>query len=135
MSWIENDVGDERKRTLELVDVAVRELRSVSGDAEVQTNRVKLVRAAVALEDALRALRGDASGREIILELLREASPRSVDSNVLRHASGIQEFARRIRELREEGYDIETLGTSYRLVETPDDGSDGRARLETDGST
>ena len=44
----------------------------------------------------------------------------AVPAAELRFASGIQEFARRVRELREEGYDIRSTGDGYLLERVPD---------------
>jgi biotin operon repressor len=48
--------------------------------------------------------------------MLEDAAPRSVSIEELRFASGIHEFARRVRELREEGYDIQSTGEGYLLI-------------------
>jgi biotin operon repressor len=52
------------------------------------------------------------------LALLEDASPNAVTADELRYASGIQEFARRIRELREQGFDIRPTGDGYRLEQS-----------------
>lgn len=106
----------ERHETVEiLAAAAIRELRAISNGADDDENRAHAVRAAVTVERLIRRLRDGASGRQVILDMLEAAHPDPVSADVLRHASGIQEFARRIRELREEGYAIESLGNSYRL--------------------
>lgn len=63
-----------------------------------------------------RAARGEGA-RHRILAYLEQHTGEPVTGDELREVSGIQEWARRIRELRvEQGYDIEELGGStYRL--------------------
>lgn len=83
---------------------------------EEDAERRALVRASVALESLAKELRGNRSGKDMILETLMAAFPDPVPGSVLRTVSGIQEFGRRIRELRvEDGYDVVYDGDSYRL--------------------
>lgn len=101
----------------ELAAEAIAALRLVSETDSVPDNQRRVVEAAVATEEMARRLRGGKSGRDVILELLKAASPDEVSADFLRHASGIQEFARRIRELRVElGYDVEATKSGYRLL-------------------
>lgn len=104
-------------RLADLVERAIGALRHIRQEATDGENRAWLVEAATALESLAKRLRGDLSGRDLVLELLKAAHPKSVPAAALRTASGIQEFARRIRELRVQyGYDIETTPDGYRLV-------------------
>ncbi len=105
-------------RTLaELAASAIEALRLVDDADSTLDNQRRVVEAAVAAEEMARKLRGTKSGRDTILELLKAASPDEVSADFLRHASGIQEFARRIRELRVEfGYDVEATTSGYRLL-------------------
>ena len=91
-------------------------LRRVKDSAGDDANLFYVVQAAVLLDEAARDLRGRRSGKQVILDLLVAAQPQPVPAGVLRHASGIQEYARRIRELRDEGHMIEYTGDGYRLV-------------------
>ncbi len=91
-------------------------LRHVSDSADRVSNHRAAVDAAILVDDLVQLLRGEESGRAIILGMLTAAYPRSVPAREMRYASGIQEFARRVRELRQEGYDIASDGESYRLV-------------------
>ena len=50
-----------------------------------------------------------------ILDLLKAEHPNAVGRDDIREAAGISEWARRVRELTEEGWDIETLPDGYRL--------------------
>ena len=101
----------------ELAAKAIAALRLVDETDSERDNQRKVIEAAVAIEEMARRLRGGSSGRDVILELLKAASPDEVSADFLRHASGIQESARRIRELRVEfGYDVEATGSGYRLL-------------------
>lgn len=101
----------------ELAAQAITALRLVSETESTLDNQRRVVEAAVATEEMARLLRGAKSGRDTIFELLKAASPDEVSADFLRHASGIQEFARRIRELHVEfGYDVEASTSGYRLV-------------------
>ena len=109
---------DIKKLSLsELAEFAITALRRVNEDEETVRNQERVVGAAIAVEEMARRLRQGLSGRDVILGLLKSAHPDEVPSEVLRHASGIQEFARRIRELRVEfGYDIVSTGSGYALL-------------------
>lgn len=109
------DYGAEAARLAR--DAAVQ-LRNIEPAQSRSDNRTRAVRAAIAADEVLRLLRGADSGRTVILHILQDAAPATVPSDVLRHASGIQEFARRIRELRDDGYDIRATGSGYRLIVT-----------------
>lgn len=101
----------------ELAEFAITALRRVDEEDETVRNQERVVEAALAVEEMARHLRHGRSGRSVILDLLESAYPEEVPSEVLRHASGIQEFARRIRELRVEfGYDIVSTGSGYALL-------------------
>ena len=101
----------------ELAAKAIATLRLVDELDSTLDNQRRVVEAAVATEEMARRLRGSRSGRDVILELLKAAFPDEVSTDFLRHASGIQEFARRIRELRVElGYDVEATKSGYRLL-------------------
>lgn len=58
------------------------------------------------------------SARNTILKLLKARSPKLVTFGEIRRAVGIQEWPRRIRELRAEGWEIEAVSSprGYRLV-------------------
>ena len=90
------------------------------GPRPEEENRRHAVRAAILIDDLLKELRSGRSGRAVILEMLKDAAPGAVPAAELRFASGIQEFARRVRELREEGYDIRSTGDGYLLERVPD---------------
>ena len=107
---------DNDEKATRLAREAALRLRHIQPDEPRSANRLRAVQAAIAIDEVVRLLRGADSGRTVILELLRDAASDSVPSDVLRHASGIQEFARRIRELRDDGYDIRATGSGYRLV-------------------
>jgi biotin operon repressor len=94
-------------------------LRRISADRSIDENRREAVQAAILIERILKDLRDGRSGRSLIIEMLEDASPRPVSTEELRFASGIQEFARRIRELRTEGYDIQSTGDGYLLIGRP----------------
>lgn len=101
----------------ELASKAIAALRRVDETDLTLDNQRRVVEAAVATEEMARRLRGGKSGRDVILELLKAAFPDEVPATFSRHASGIQEFARRIRELRVElGYDVEATKEGYRLL-------------------
>ncbi len=101
----------------ELAAIAIEALRLVDETDSTLDNQRRVVEAAVATEEMARQLRGTKSGRDVILELLKAAFPDEVPADFLRHASGIQEFARRIRELRVEfGYDVEASKSGYKLL-------------------
>lgn len=91
-------------------------LRNISISRSDEDNRADAVRAAILVEQLLKDLRRGRSGRELILKMLTEASPEPVSLAELRFGSGIQEFARRVRELRKEGYDIRSTGDGYVLI-------------------
>jgi hypothetical protein len=91
-------------------------LRNISIGRSDEDNRQDAVEAAILVEQLLKALRRGRSGREVILEMLTEAAPDPVSIQVLRFGSGIQEFARRVRELREAGHDIRSTGDGYVLL-------------------
>lgn len=55
------------------------------------------------------------SAKGKILALLRQRCPHEVSRDAIRQAAGISEWARRVRELDQEGWDIETTPTGYRL--------------------
>ncbi len=110
------DTADTRSQAARLAHDAATQLRRLRPERSRAENRAHAVRAAIATEEVLRLLRGASSGRAAILEILQDAAPETVPSNVLRHASGIQEFARRVRELRDDGYDIRATGDGYRLI-------------------
>lgn len=109
----------ERPRGLSLADLAelaIAALRRVNEADPNLDNQTRVVEAALATDEMARRLRGGKSGRDVILELLKAAFPGEVPTEFLRYASGIQEFARRIRELRVElGYDIEATSAGYVL--------------------
>jgi biotin operon repressor len=91
-------------------------LRRISIGRSDEDNRHDAVQAAILVEQVLKDLRRGRSGREVILEMLSEASPEPVSIAKLRFGSGIQEFARRVRELRDEGHDIRSTGDGYVLT-------------------
>lgn len=109
----------EHQRGLSLAELAAKAiaaLRLVDETESTIDNQRRVVQAAVAAEEIARRLRGRTSGRDVMLELLKASFPDDVSADFLRHASGIQEFARRIRELRVElGYDIEATRSGYSL--------------------
>lgn len=100
-------------------------LRHISIGRSDDDNRHDAVKAAILVDQLLKDLRRGRSGRQVILEMLSEASPDPVSIAELRFGSGIQEFARRVRELREEGYDIRSTGDGYVLIPEP-----GRSRTK-----
>jgi len=101
----------------ELAAEAIAALRLIDETDSALDNQRRVVEAAVAIEEMARRLRGGQSGRDVILELLKAAFPEEVSADFLRHASGVQEFARRIRELRVEfGYDVEATQSGYGLL-------------------
>lgn len=108
---------DLRSLTLaELAELAIDALRRVEATDPSSDNQSRVVEAAIATEEMARRLREGRSGRDVILELLKAAFPDAVPTEFLRHASGIQEFARRIRELRVElGYDVVATKSGYLL--------------------
>lgn len=110
------DVSGLDEQAAQLAAEASVELRRIDTGRPRSINRAHAVHAAIMIDDVLRLLRGADSGRMVILELLQSAAPAVVPSDVLRHASGIQEYARRIRELRDEGHDIRATGNGYRLL-------------------
>jgi hypothetical protein len=100
----------------ELAAVAIVALREVDESDLSADNQSRVVKAAMITEEMARRLRGDRSARDVILELLKAAYPDEVPAEFLRHASGIQEFARRVRELRVElGYDVVATKAGYLL--------------------
>jgi hypothetical protein len=109
----------EHPRDLSLADLAelaIAALKQVNDSDPNLDNQTRVVEAALVIDEMARRLRGGKSGRDVILEFLRAAFPGAVPTDFLRYASGIQEFARRIRELRVElGYDIEATNTGYML--------------------
>lgn len=112
------------EQAAQLAAGAAVELRRIDTGRPRSVNQAHAVHAAIIIDEVLRLLRGADSGRTVILELLRNAAPAVVSSDVLRHASGIQEYARRIRELRDDGHDIRATGNGYRLL-IPDTLSSG----------
>lgn len=98
---------------------AVEHLRRIMVDRSDDENRRNAVKAAILVEQLLRLLRRGRSGREVVLSMLLAASPEPVSNAELRFGSGIQEFARRVRELREEGYEIRSTGSGYVLLAGP----------------
>jgi biotin operon repressor len=101
-----------------LAGEAVSALRRISRSRGLAANRRDAVDAAIRVDRLLKLLRGTDSGRALILALLEDASPNAVTADELRYAAGIQEFARRIRELREQGFDIRPTGDGYRLEQS-----------------
>lgn len=100
----------------ELAALAVSALQKVNETDPNTENQRRVVEAALATEEMARLLREGKSGRDMILALLKAAYPDPVPTEFLRHASGIQEFARRIRELRVElGYDVIATTDGYML--------------------
>ncbi len=91
-------------------------LRQISISRTDDDNRHDAIQAAMLIDQLLRVLRRDRSGREMILEMLLQAAPEPVSIAELRFGSGIQEFARRVRELRDEGHDIRPTGDGYVLI-------------------
>jgi hypothetical protein len=114
----------------QLASEAVEALKRVSRSRTVEANRRNAVDAAVRVDRLLKVLRGKQSGRSVILALLKDAAPDAVTTDELRYASGIQEFARRIRELREEGFAIRPTGDGYRL-DASNSTSDNSGPIET----
>lgn len=103
----------------ELVELAIAALRQVDEANPDIDNQASVVESALATEEMARRLRGRTSGRDVILDLLKSAFPDEVPTEFLRHASGIQTFARRIRELRVElGYDVVATRAGYLLRST-----------------
>src|SRR5687767_6729502 len=84
----------------ELIAMATEHLRLVDQSDSPDEQQRRVAEAAVLVEQVAKRLRGPKSGRDVILELLKSASPEEVQTKFLRHASGIQEFGRRIREFR-----------------------------------
>lgn len=103
----------------ELAREALGLLRRISEDQPDEINRRDAIKAAMLVDEILKLLRRGSSGRDVILQMLLEASPREVSIAELRFGSGIQEFARRVRELREEGHDIQSTGDGYVLILPP----------------
>lgn len=95
-------------RTIELVQTRIE---------DDDTLRLALVQLSGSIETLARHLREGRSGRDTILLILQTSYPDPVSSTTLRVLSGIQEHARRIRELRvESGYDIASEANGqYRL--------------------
>ena len=115
----------------EQLDAVVRDLEAARFAPNDDRKREHLIDAAQGLDRLAKLLRGDSSGREAVLAALVDAYPEPVDGPTLRFLSGIQEFARRVRELRvEEGYDIEANRGRYRLRSLTPNG-DQAARWQT----
>lgn len=55
------------------------------------------------------------SAKSRILTLLKERHPSLVPRDEIREVANVSEWARRLRELSEEGWDIETMPDGYRL--------------------
>ena len=110
------DVIDPTPTEERLANEASGLLRHISIGRSDDDNRQDAVQAAILIDQLLKDLRRGRSGRQVILEMLREASPDPVSIAELRFGSGIQEFARRVRELREEGHDIRPTGDGYVLI-------------------
>lgn len=91
-------------------------LRHISISRPDDDNRHDAIQAAILIDQLLRVLRRGRSGREMILEMLMQAAPEPVSIAELRFGSGIQEFARRVRELREVGHDIRPTGDGYVFI-------------------
>lgn len=122
------DTSEEWHRQL---DVVIRDLEAARSATNHGLKRTHLIEAARGLDRLAKLLRGNSSGREAVLVALVDAYPGAVDGPTLRFLSGIQEFARRVRELRvESGYDIEADRGSYRLRSLTPDGVEA-ARWQT----
>lgn len=120
----------ERPGLAASVAAAVRSLSMISDDRDRVTNLANLAQASEALRAIAVELRGDMSGRDAIREALTSAYPNGLSGVLLREVSGIQEYARRVRELRvEEGFDIERFEDGYRL-RSPEPDSDAAKRWE-----
>lgn len=111
---------DDEQRIAKLTARAVEALRDLPTDRAPDRRSRRLIEAAQAIDDLGRLLRGRRSGRQMIFDTLRSAYPDPVPGSVLRTVSGIQEYARRIREIRETGYRIDSTPAGYRLVLSPD---------------
>lgn len=111
-----------------------RAIAELSDTASRSDDTERLVQALVdvhaILDELARGVR-PSSGKDMILSVLMSSHPNWVSGDVLRSLSGIQEFARRIRELRvEDGYAIESSGGNYRLVSVePDEEAARRWRV------
>ena len=114
---MEKRTSPDSTKLADLAGAAIAELQLVDAGEPALANQERVVRSASVVEEMARLLRDGSSGRDVILGLLLAAYPIEVSSTYLRHASGIQEFARRIRELRVElGYDVDATSTGYRLL-------------------
>ena len=119
------------ERISELAVDAIDALAKIDSDSPPSENQALMSEAASYLEEMAKLLRGDLSGREVVLELLKAAYPYEVRRDALRHVSGIQTSARRIRELRvQDGYRIEATEGGYRLLQLePDEAEASRWTL------
>lgn len=115
----------------DLAMAAVEALVGFSEELAEDEKRHRLVEATLALSELAKLLRGDRSGSAVVLDELKAAYPAPVPRSVLQALSGIQEWARRLREHRvESGFEIEFDGSGYRLVRIePDEGTAKRWAL------
>lgn len=128
------DVGDGVGDALAAgAEEAVESARRLLADLGLDSADAFLERARAALADLERAVelveagrtrrpRGQGARQRILSYFLSRGIGTPISARELRQISGIQEWARRIRELRvERGWDIRYDGTAYRLMsDSPD---------------